>query len=137
MNKSVYLLAATALLVACSAKTPNAVDAPTAAEPGPLAAPQFASLTGDLSINPERLVDIVKVLASDEFEGRAPGTAGEDKTVAYLAEAFTELGLEPAGTEGWVQQVPMMRTKIQHADMAFAVAGNSNGKTPIPTRLVR
>ena len=40
MNKSVYLLAATALLVACSAKTPNAVDAPTAAEPGPLAAPQ-------------------------------------------------------------------------------------------------
>lgn len=123
MNKSVYLLAATALLVACSAKTPNAVDAPTAAEPGPLAAPQFASLTGDLSINPERLVDIVKVLASDEFEGRAPGTAGEDKTIAYLAEAFTELGLEPAGTEGWVQQVPMMRTKIQHADMAFAVAG--------------
>lgn len=49
------------------------------------------------------------VLASDEFEGRAPGTAGEERSIAYLADVFRELGLKPAGTkESYVQEVPMV-----------------------------
>ena len=36
----------------------------------------------------------IKVLASDEFEGRAPGSPGEERTVAYLTEQFRTLGLQ-------------------------------------------
>ncbi len=47
-------------------------------------------------VEAERLSSIVKVLASDEFEGRAPDTAGEQKTVAYLITEFEKAGVEPA-----------------------------------------
>ena len=79
----------------------------------------------ETSIRSDRLIDVVNVLASDEFEGRAPGTVGEDKTIAYLVAELEALGLEPAGTQGWVQQVPMMRTTIKDATMAFTVADQS------------
>jgi len=51
-------------------------------------------------ISPARMSATVKTLASDAFEGRAPGTAGEAKTVAYLIHRFRALGLEPAGDNG-------------------------------------
>ena len=47
------------------------------------------------AIDAEALVRHVKVLASDEFEGRAPGTRGEDRTVAYIAEQYAKAGLAP------------------------------------------
>jgi Zn-dependent M28 family amino/carboxypeptidase len=60
----------------------------------------------------------VKVLSSDEFEGRAPNTAGEAKTVAYLIEQFTQAGLKPGGDaingqRGWTQDVPLGRFEIK------------------------
>ena len=65
------------------------------------------------SIDPERLSQTVKVLASDEFEGRAPGTPGEQKTIDWLTKRFHELGLEPGGERGsWTQSVPLVRTQI-------------------------
>ena len=65
-------------------------------------------------IEADRLSAIVKVLASDEFEGRAPGGAGETKTVAYLVERFAALGLEPGGANGgWTQAVPLVHTQLQ------------------------
>ena len=39
-------------------------------------------------ISPERLAETVQVLASDSFEGRAPGTRGEDRTIGYLIGRF-------------------------------------------------
>jgi Zn-dependent M28 family amino/carboxypeptidase len=60
-------------------------------------------------IDPARMSAIVKTLASDAFQGRAPGTPGEDKTVAYLVDQFRALGLQPAGEEGgWLQKVPLV-----------------------------
>jgi Zn-dependent M28 family amino/carboxypeptidase len=51
----------------------------------------------------------VRVLASDEFEGRAPGTKGEDLTVAYISEQFRKVGLTPGNPDGsYVQKVPMV-----------------------------
>ena len=48
-------------------------------------------------------------LASDGFEGRAPGTPGEDSTVAYLTSQFQALGLTPGNPDGrWVQNVEMI-----------------------------
>lgn len=53
-----------------------------------------------------RILERTKVLASDDFEGRAPGTAGEDKTVAYLISEFKKLGLQPGNPDGiFVQNV--------------------------------
>ena len=60
-------------------------------------------------INPARMSATVKTLSSDAFQGRAPGTAGESKTVAYLVDRFRALGLRPGGENGgWFQQVPLV-----------------------------
>lgn len=72
------------------------------------------SAAGADSVDPKRLSEVVRVLASDEFEGRAPGTAGETKTINYLVETFRGLGLEPGGAKGsWTQDVPLLRTQIE------------------------
>ncbi|MHB8284030.1 MAG: M28 family metallopeptidase [Caulobacteraceae bacterium] len=64
-------------------------------------------------ISPAQLSDTVKVLASDAFEGRAPGTPGEAKTVAYLVERLKATGLQPGGEAGgWTQAVPLTHTQI-------------------------
>jgi hypothetical protein len=47
-----------------------------------------ALAAGSGPIDPQRLSEIVQTLASDAFEGRAPGSPGEDKTIAYLIERF-------------------------------------------------
>ncbi|MEZ5487514.1 MAG: M28 family metallopeptidase [Steroidobacteraceae bacterium] len=47
-------------------------------------------------------------LASDEFEGRKPGTEGERRTVEYLIAEFGKLGLEPGNGDSWLQQVPIV-----------------------------
>jgi Zn-dependent M28 family amino/carboxypeptidase len=49
-----------------------------------------------------------QVLASDEFEGREPGTPGEEKTLAYLVEQFTRAGLQPGNNGSWFQDVPLV-----------------------------
>jgi hypothetical protein len=64
------------------------------------------------SIKAEELLQHIKVLASDEFEGRAPGSVGEARTVDYLKQQFRQLGLRPGNPDGsWVQGVPMRGQK--------------------------
>ena len=61
------------------------------------------------TINADSLLQKIQVLASDEFEGRGPGTAGEEKTVAYLTQQFQGMGLAPGNPDGsWTQQVDMV-----------------------------
>jgi Zn-dependent M28 family amino/carboxypeptidase len=64
----------------------------------------------------------VSVLASDDFEGRRPGTVGEEKTVAYLVEQFRKLGLKPGNGESFLQQVPMVEI-LAGADASLSIAG--------------
>lgn len=60
-------------------------------------------------ISAERLRQHTTVLASDAFEGRAPGTAGEDKTIRYLETQFREMGLKPGNPDGtYLQAVPLV-----------------------------
>ncbi|WP_435005227.1 M28 family peptidase [Tundrisphaera lichenicola] len=57
----------------------------------------------------ERVLEHIKVLASDDFEGRGPGTPGEDKTVAYLTDQFKAIGLKPGNPDGsFTQDVPLI-----------------------------
>ncbi|MCL7714594.1 M28 family metallopeptidase [Stenotrophomonas mori] len=75
-----------------------------------------ASAANDLpggGIDPAALSRHVQVLASDAFEGRAPASAGEQRTVDYLVEQFREAGLQPGGEDGgWVQDVPLVRAQV-------------------------
>jgi len=83
----------------------------------------FITSTHAAPINADQLSEIVKVLASDEFEGRAPGGVGEEKTVAFLIERFQALGLTPGGDNGgWTQAVSLIHTQVQApAAMAFNI----------------
>jgi hypothetical protein len=64
-------------------------------------------------IDPARLSDITRELASDRFAGRAPGGPGEAVTIDYISSQFKALGLEPAGDNGgWTQKVALIRTRL-------------------------
>ena len=60
-------------------------------------------------ISAARILERVKILSSDEFEGCAPGSPGEEKTVAYLVGEFQKLGLAPGNPDGtYLQNVPLV-----------------------------
>src|SRR5215831_16037473 len=60
------------------------------------------------AITPDGLLAHLKVLASDEFEGRAPGTEGEDLSVKYITDQFKKIGLKPGNPDGtYTQEVPL------------------------------
>jgi len=75
------------------------------------------------SISADSLLSEIKVLSSDEFEGRKPGTVGEEKTVAYLQKQFKDLGLKPGNPDGtYVQKVPLAGTNSK-TEAQFTVKG--------------
>jgi len=79
------------------------------------------------AIDPAAVLSHVKTLASDAFEGRAPGTPGEEKTVAYLVEAFRRLGLKPGNPDGtYVQKVPLVG--ITPAPAPLTITGGGAGQ---------
>jgi Zn-dependent M28 family amino/carboxypeptidase len=79
-----------------------------AALPAPAAEPSFPAIDGSA------VLEHTKVLASDAFEGRAPGTPGEERTVAYLIEHLRKIGLQPGNPDGsWVQRIPLVGTTVQ------------------------
>jgi Zn-dependent M28 family amino/carboxypeptidase len=68
-------------------------------------------------IDATRIATDVKVLASDEFEGRAPGSPAEQKTLEYLVRELSAAGVQPAGdlaggTRSWTQDVPLVVSEI-------------------------
>ena len=92
-----------------------------------LSAPAWAA-----DLDPVRLTGHVKILSSDDFEGRGPDTEGERKTVAYLTEQFRSFGLQPGGdlqkdgTRAWTQDVPLARFDTEGP---VAVSVTAGGKT--------
>jgi len=72
--------------------------------------------------------DHLRVLASDGFEGRKPGTPGEEKTVAYLVEQFRKLGLKPGNGDSYLQQVPMVEI-LAAADASLSITGRDKTLT--------
>ncbi|WP_027443299.1 M28 family peptidase [Erythrobacter cryptus] len=60
------------------------------------------------AISEATIKDVTRLLASDEFEGRMPGTIGEEKTIALLTERFKAARLKPGNGNSWVQEVPLV-----------------------------
>ncbi|ALJ13319.1 M28 family metallopeptidase [Sphingopyxis macrogoltabida] len=92
----------------------------------PAAAPVIPDIAlPDLSLT--TLQDVTKELSSDAFEGRSPGTAGEEKTVAYLIKKFEEAGLKPGNNGKWTQDVPLVEITAKNATpLSF-----TGGKAPV------
>jgi Zn-dependent M28 family amino/carboxypeptidase len=64
----------------------------------------------------------LRTLAGDDYLGRKPGSAGEDKTVAFLIESFKKIGLKPGNGESYIQTVPLIES-IAAADSTLSFAG--------------
>lgn len=97
------------VLAACSREAAEPTPAPAADTPAASILP-----ASDHVFSPELSTadwaEHVRVLASDEFEGRAPGSRGETLTVEYLINQFKAIGLEPGNGDSWTQDVPMVVT---------------------------
>ncbi|MBU4195292.1 MAG: M28 family peptidase [Alphaproteobacteria bacterium] len=107
MRHALPAVSALALMMACSS-----------AQAGDPAAPD---------IDAARMNEAVRVLASDEFQGRAPASPGEEKTVAWLVEQFRAAGAEGGGPDGaFVQIAHLSRTRQDGpATIAAQVGGRS------------
>ncbi len=104
------LACALALAGACTTTAPTNNQNTAATTPTPA---QAAGLPADLkpaldSINTDDLMRHITALSSDEYEGRGPGTKGEELTVKYITEQFQRIGLKPGNPDGtFVQKVPL------------------------------
>ncbi len=116
MRTAMWLIGLSTVAIAAGARLPQtpgepanaagqtrAVDAISLA-PAALAPPNpLAAITSD------RILAHVSALAADQMEGRAPGTLGEERAVAYLADEFARMGLQPGNPDGtYVQRVPLI-----------------------------
>jgi Zn-dependent M28 family amino/carboxypeptidase len=112
------------VLLALAAPTSSPVGAPPPAAP-----PQSPGQVADAArvITPAVMLEHVTALAADDKQGRAPGTAGEERTVAYLVGQFKRLGLAPGNPDGtYFQAVPLIGF-VGRATASF----DANG-TPVP-----
>ncbi len=80
-----------------------------------------------VEISEQTMKDITRELSTDEFEGRMPGTKGEELTVALLTERFEAAGLQPGNGESWVQEVPL----VEITGKNFAPLTITNGETDL------
>ena len=86
---------------------------------GALLLPALAAMAPAPAVSPATLSKDVQVLASDAFEGRAPGGAGEERTIRYLVERMSAIGLQPAGDNGgWTQAVRLLHTRLGDGPIA-------------------
>ncbi len=76
--------------------------------------PSTLSVSSLPPIDGNAVLEHVKVLASDAYEGRAPGTRGEELSVTYMVDELKRLGLKPGNTDGtYIQKVPLAGIAVQ------------------------
>lgn len=115
-----FSMAAAAALLLAGCDLPEGAGG--SATPAELDIPEVAR--GEIS--EQTMKDVTRQLSSDEFEGRMPGSAGEEKTVALLIERFEAAGLEPGNNGSWTQKVPLV--EITGRDYAPLTISGSEGE---------
>ena len=90
-----------------------------------LAALTFASAADAQPVTPEQLMPHIRVLADDSYEGRASGTAGGERTEAYILEAFARAGLKPGMETGWRQNIRVVRRTPDRDSLTFTGGGRT------------
>lgn len=107
----------TLALSACQNKTVET----TAADTMPVVVDNFIDVYE--SINTDDLKTHIKILASDEFEGRLPTTIGEQKTLDYLVNAFKKMGYAPGNGDSYLQPVELIEMTAA-PDMTMTIGEN-------------
>ena len=91
----------------------------------PTAAKETSAEPALKSISSASILQNIKTLSSDEFEGRSPGTRGEKITTDFIAKQFTQMGLAPGNPDGsYFQNVPLVGTLSKPA-LSYTVAGKT------------
>ena len=99
-----FIVVAALSVAACSSE-------PTTSAPAPLppSTSQHIAIGQLPAIDIDAVLRHTKALSADQFEGRAPGSKGEELTVNYLVDAFKKAGLKPGNTDGtYIQKVPLV-----------------------------
>src|SRR2546426_1095031 len=111
MKRRILTLIALVAIAACGSQPPTPQVSVTAKQ----------TPIGQLpDIDIDAVLAHTKVLSSDEYEGRAPGTKGEELTVAYLTDQFKKAGLKPGNTDGtYIQKVPLVGITPAPAPLVF------------------
>ncbi len=121
--RSVLLL----LLIGVSACS-RSTEQPAAAAPAPNTTAPVA-VAKMPSFDAGRMLADIKTLSSDEFEGRAPGSKGEELTVKFLEDQFKKIGLQPGNTDGtFVQSLPLVGITASNT-RPLTVSGNGKKAT--------
>ena len=76
------------------------------------------------ALSEQTMKEVTRELSLDSYEGRAPGSAGEVKTVAYLISKFKAAGLEPGNNGSWTQDVPLIEITAKNVS-ALSIADRS------------
>ena len=98
-------VACAAVLSACTATTGQLPESRATVEPS--------------AITPSGLEAHLQVLGHDSLEGRGTGTRGYDRAARYVVRQFERVGLEPAGTRGYLQPVRLRRARTRDASLAI------------------
>ena len=122
--KKMFLPLLVPTLLGVSACTPNndsASQNQSAKKEMPVAS-NFDSVYNNIS--DADIPEPLKVLSSDEFEGRLPTTEGEKKTIEYLVSEFTKAGLKPGNGDSFLQKVALMEITAD-PDMTMTIGDNN------------
>ena len=104
-----------------------ALVAAAACQPKGDAAPATVPAEAIAAIDTGTILRHIRVLAADSLMGRLPGTAGEEKTVAYLESEFKALGLKPGNTDGtYIQKVPLVGITVKGTPMLTFTRGTAS-----------
>ncbi|RYU78609.1 M28 family metallopeptidase [Hymenobacter persicinus] len=113
------------LLASCQSRSADSATATSPAETAPTDT-TVAPSPND-GITAAGIGAHIKVLASDEFQGRKPFTVGEQKATDYLAAEFKKLGLKPGPDGSYFQAVPL----VEITGMPAPTMQVTGGKTPL------
>jgi Zn-dependent M28 family amino/carboxypeptidase len=117
MTKTAAFLASTLLLAGCSG--PESKPANESA-PGPTPSVQRTTIGELPDVDIDAVLAHTKTLSSDQYEGRGPGTKGEELTVEYLIGQFKKVGLKPGNPDGtFIQKVPLVGITPAPATLTF------------------
>jgi len=105
-------VASVALLSACSADSSGRAASGDA---------ESGLDTALAAVSRDHIQSSIDYLAADEREGRFTGTRGYDEAAQYVADQFAAMGLEPGGTDGWLQPVPLITYVLDPANSSVTL----------------
>ncbi len=74
--------------------------------------PKLSIENAETQMSEAKMKEYIQILASDEFQGRKPFSEGEEKTIEYISNVYSDLGLVPAINKTYLQEVPLVEVTV-------------------------